>query len=75
MCKRCGWVFDSEKMLRYHDERWCKPVHDDRELYAMLILEGMQAGLSWSPAILPMAASWMRLASTELATISGRAPT
>ena len=48
MCKRCGWVFDSEKMLRYHDERWCKPVHDDRELYAMLILEGMQAGLSWS---------------------------
>lgn len=48
MCKRCGWVFDSEKMLRYHDERWCKPVHDDDELYAMLILEGMQAGLSWS---------------------------
>ena len=48
MCKRCGWVFDSEEMRRYHDERWCKPVHDDDELYAMLILEGMQAGLSWS---------------------------
>lgn len=48
MCKRCGWVFDSEEMLRYHDERWCKPVHEDAELYAMLVLEGMQAGLSWS---------------------------
>jgi len=35
-------------MLRYHDEEWGVPVHDDRALFEMLILEGAQAGLSWS---------------------------
>lgn len=34
--------------IAYHDTRWCKPVHDERELFAMLCLEGMQAGLSWA---------------------------
>lgn len=38
----------SEKLLLYHDTRWCKPEHRDRELYAMLVLEGMQAGVSWN---------------------------
>ncbi|MEE3488391.1 MAG: DNA-3-methyladenine glycosylase I [Bulleidia sp.] len=47
----CGWELGSEKMKKYHDERWCKPVHDDQELFAMLILEGAQAGLSWSTII------------------------
>lgn len=37
----------SEKALLYHDMRWCKPEHRDGELFAMLILEGMQAGVSW----------------------------
>lgn len=35
-------------MLDYHDNRWCKPEHRDNELFAMLVLEGMQAGLSWA---------------------------
>jgi DNA-3-methyladenine glycosylase I len=35
-------------MLRYHDEEWGVPVHDDRKLFEMLILEGAQAGLSWN---------------------------
>jgi DNA-3-methyladenine glycosylase I len=35
-------------MLRYHDEQWGVPVHDDRALFEMLILEGAQAGLSWN---------------------------
>ncbi len=35
-------------MLRYHDEEWGVPVHDDRRLFEMLILEGAQAGLSWN---------------------------
>ena len=48
---RCGWELSSEKMKAYHDCRWCKPEHDDRELFAMLILEGAQAGLSWSTII------------------------
>ena len=38
----------SEKALLYHDTRWCKPEHRDGELFAMLILEGMQAGVSWN---------------------------
>jgi DNA-3-methyladenine glycosylase I len=47
--KRCGWVnVDNAAYVRYHDEEWGKPVHDDRLLFEMLILEGAQAGLSWS---------------------------
>lgn len=45
---RCDWAGSSPLMAAYHDLRWCVPEHDDRELFAMLCLEGMQAGLSWS---------------------------
>ncbi|MDO5418233.1 MAG: DNA-3-methyladenine glycosylase I [Lachnospiraceae bacterium] len=48
---RCNWGTMSPKMQEYHDKRWCKQVHDDNELFAMLILEGAQAGLSWSTII------------------------
>ena len=44
---RCGWA-TSELMLRYHDEEWGAPLHDDRALFEFLVLEGAQAGLSWS---------------------------
>jgi len=44
---RCAWGFGSDLMLRYHDEEWGVPVHDDRKLFEFLILEGAQAGLSW----------------------------
>ncbi|HPF54034.1 MAG TPA: DNA-3-methyladenine glycosylase I [Clostridia bacterium] len=44
----CGWEYGSVISKAYHDDRWCNPVHDERELFAMLCLEGMQAGLSWS---------------------------
>lgn len=47
--ERCDWVpMDNEDYIRYHDEDWGVPVHDDRKLFEMLILEGAQAGLSWS---------------------------
>ena len=46
--QRCGWGDMGPEEIAYHDERWCRPVHDDRELFAMLCLEGKQAGLSWS---------------------------
>jgi DNA-3-methyladenine glycosylase I len=46
--KRCGWAGDDPLMLRYHDEQWGVPVHDDTMLFEMLTLEGAQAGLSWS---------------------------
>src|SRR5215472_18677615 len=44
---RCGWA-KGEQYIRYHDEEWGVPVHDDRALFEFLILEGAQAGLSWS---------------------------
>ena len=44
---RCGWAGSDPLYLRYHDEEWGVPAHDDRKLFEMLILEGMQAGLSW----------------------------
>ena len=44
---RCAWA-TSDPMVRYHDEEWGVPVHDDRRLFEFLILEGAQAGLSWS---------------------------
>jgi|TARA_Y100000310_G_scaffold129185_2_gene128364 DNA-3-methyladenine glycosylase I len=46
--KRCDWApLDDELYLKYHDEEWGVPVHDDKKLFEMLILEGAQAGLSW----------------------------
>ncbi|HXY95881.1 MAG TPA: DNA-3-methyladenine glycosylase I [Steroidobacteraceae bacterium] len=46
---RCRWARAADpEMQRYHDEEWGRPVHDDRRLFEMLILEGAQAGLSWS---------------------------
>ncbi len=45
---RCNWALWGELMLRYHDEEWGVPSHDDRHLFEMLILEGAQAGLSWT---------------------------
>jgi DNA-3-methyladenine glycosylase I len=43
---RCPWASNALS-IRYHDEEWGKPVHDDRTLFEFLILEGAQAGLSW----------------------------
>ena len=43
---RCSWP-RTDISLRYHDEEWGVPVHDDRTLFEFLILEGAQAGLSW----------------------------
>ncbi len=45
---RCPWVGNNEQYLAYHDTEWGVPVHDDRELFECLTLEGAQAGLSWS---------------------------
>ena len=44
---RCGWPGTDPLYVRYHDEEWGVPVHDDRTLFEFLILEGAQAGLSW----------------------------
>lgn len=44
---RCKWVTDDPVYIEYHDKEWGVPVHDDRQLFEFLILEGAQAGLSW----------------------------
>jgi len=44
--KRCSWA-NGDLYIAYHDKEWGVPVHDDRHLFEMLILEGAQAGLSW----------------------------
>jgi DNA-3-methyladenine glycosylase I len=44
---RCSWVGDTLIYIDYHDTEWGRPVHDDDKLFEMLILESMQAGLSW----------------------------
>jgi DNA-3-methyladenine glycosylase I len=45
---RCGWCGSDPLYVAYHDREWGVPVHDDRTLFEFLILEGAQAGLSWS---------------------------
>ena len=44
---RCTWAGNDEVYIRYHDEEWGVPTHDDKELFEMLVLESFQAGLSW----------------------------
>jgi DNA-3-methyladenine glycosylase I len=46
--KRCFWAGDEPQMMAYHDEEWGVPIHDDRRWYEKLLLDGAQAGLSWS---------------------------
>ena len=48
MKKRCEWSGSDPLYVAYHDTEWGVPVHDDRSLFEFLILEGAQAGLSWS---------------------------
>jgi len=47
MKHRCEWCGDDPLYVEYHDQEWGVPVHDDRKLFEMLILEGAQAGLNW----------------------------
>ncbi len=46
--KRCSWADGSELLQSYHDKEWGVEIHDDRTLFEFLVLEGAQAGLSWS---------------------------
>lgn len=48
---RCDWVGEDSLMIDYHDEEWGVAVHDDKRLFEFLILEGAQAGLSWSTVL------------------------
>jgi DNA-3-methyladenine glycosylase I len=45
--ERCAWCGDDPLYVKYHDEEWGRPCHEERMLFELLILEGAQAGLSW----------------------------
>lgn len=47
MCERCGWGTSNPLMMEYHDKEWGVPLHEEQRLFEFLVLEGMQAGLSW----------------------------
>jgi DNA-3-methyladenine glycosylase I len=46
MKNRCPWSSDDKLMIKYHDKEWGVPIHKDRKLFELLILEGFQGGLS-----------------------------
>ncbi|MBA4743079.1 MAG: DNA-3-methyladenine glycosylase I [Azoarcus sp.] len=46
-CTRCGWAGSDPLYIAYHDTEWAVPVRDERTMFEFLLLEGMQAGLSW----------------------------
>ena len=48
---RCPWPKDNQLMIQYHDQEWGSPLHDDRRLFEYIVLDGMQAGLSWQTII------------------------
>ncbi|MCI8951424.1 MAG: DNA-3-methyladenine glycosylase I [Lachnospiraceae bacterium] len=49
--ERCSWCLCNEKMIRYHDEEWGVPVHDDKKQFEFLMMEAMQCGLNWNMMI------------------------
>jgi DNA-3-methyladenine glycosylase I len=49
--ERCPWCLGFDQYIKYHDEEWGVPVHDDRKHFEFLILEGAQAGLSWATVL------------------------
>ena len=48
---RCPWCTCNEKMIRYHDEEWGVPLHDDQKQFEFLMMEVMQCGLNWNMMI------------------------
>lgn len=51
MLTRCAWPQDHDLMIKYHDEEWGVPLHDDHKLFEFIILDAFQAGLSWKTII------------------------
>lgn len=49
--QRCSWCLGNDRQIRYHDEEWGVPVHDDRKQFEFLMLEAMQCGLSWDTVL------------------------
>lgn len=71
MPERCAWAGSDPLMQAYHDTEWGVPAHDDRHLFAMLVLEGAQAGLSWSTILKKRAAYDQAFAGFDPAIVAG----
>ena len=73
--KRCEWVPEGDpEYVAYHDEEWGVPSHDDRHLFEMLVLEGAQAGLSWSTILRKREGYRQAFADWEVAKIAAFGP-
>jgi len=68
--ERCPWANGSDSYLAYHDDEWGVPVHDDRVFFEFLILEGAQAGLSWSTILNKRAAYRAAFAGFDPAAVA-----
>lgn len=55
---RCPWCLGNEKMIRYHDEEWGVPVHEDRKQFEFLMMEVMQCSLNWNMMIHKRDGKW-----------------
>lgn len=73
MVNRCGWA-RSPLEIEYHDREWGVPVHDDRLLFEFLVLEGAQAGLSWSTILAKRAAYRKAFADFDAAKVARFGP-
>lgn len=67
---RCPWAGTDPDYVRYHDEEWGVPAHDDRALFELLILEGAQAGLSWLTILRKRAAYRAAFADFDAAAVA-----
>ncbi|MET0954649.1 MAG: DNA-3-methyladenine glycosylase I [Cryobacterium sp.] len=67
---RCGWATSDAEYLRYHDEEWGRPLHDERALFEKLCLEGFQAGLSWITILRRRPAFRAAFADFDVATVA-----
>lgn len=70
MKKRCDWVKPPDFYIRYHDEEWGVPVHEDRRHFELLTLEGAQAGLSWQTVLSKRAGYRQAFAGFDVAKIA-----
>ncbi len=69
--QRCSWAQNDPLMQRYHDREWGVPMHSDRKLFEFLILEGAQAGLSWSTILRKRPAYREAFANFDFKTVAG----
>src|SRR5262245_44680413 len=69
--KRCGWAVENDPLyLTYHDEEWGVPSRDDRHLFELLVLEGAQAGLSWSTILHKREGYWAAFAGFDVERVT-----